>query len=266
MAGGLFSIHRNYFEKIGTYDSGMDIWGGENLEMSFRIWQCGGTLLIATCSHVGHVFRKSTPYTFPGGTGQIINKNNRRLAEVWMDEYKDFFYIITPGVLRQDYGDVSARQKLREKLQCKPFKWYLDNIYPDSQIPGSFVSLGEVRNDDTGQCLDTMGKKENEKVGMFNCHGMGGNQVWAYTGNQELRCDDICLDVSRRGGPVMMVKCHHLKGNQMWEYDSNTHHLKHSVTQQCLQSPEGTSSKLPSLSTCSSSSRQKWTLKNTKVQ
>lgn len=46
---------------------------------------------------MGHVFRKATPYTFPGGTGQIINKNNRRLAEVWMDEFKNFFYIISPG-------------------------------------------------------------------------------------------------------------------------------------------------------------------------
>lgn len=70
---------------------------------------------IVTCSHVGHVFRKATPYTFPGGTGQIVNNNNRWLAEVWMDEFKNLFCIISSGVTKVDYGDIS-RLSLRHKL------------------------------------------------------------------------------------------------------------------------------------------------------
>lgn len=54
--------------------------------------------MIATCSHVGHVFRKSTPYSFPGGTSQIINHNTARLAEVWLDDWKEFYFKINPGL------------------------------------------------------------------------------------------------------------------------------------------------------------------------
>lgn len=79
---------------------------------------CGGTLEIATCSHVGHVFRKSTPYTFPGGTSKIVNHNNARLAEVWLDQWKYFYYNINPGSTNTG---VSRTKKKQEKENPYPY-------------------------------------------------------------------------------------------------------------------------------------------------
>ena len=67
----------------------MELWGGENLELSFKAWQCGGHVAVAPCSRVGHVFRPWTPYKLSPDT---ITRNNRRVAEVWMDDFKHLFF------------------------------------------------------------------------------------------------------------------------------------------------------------------------------
>lgn len=278
MAGGLFSMDKQYFELLGKYDPGMDIWGGENLELSFRIWMCGGSLEIVTCSHVGHVFRKSTPYTFPGGTSKIVNHNNARLAAVWLDEWKNFYFAINTAAKLIERGDTSGRKQLRKDLQCKSFKWYLQNIYPESPMPLEYYSLGEIRNINTNLCLDTYGRKSGENAALSVCHGLGGNQVFAYTKRKQIMADDNCLDAQNQRGSVKLIRCHGMGGNQEWLYNhqSEDKSIVHVRTGLCLDVPsssisasqQGDSSNAanaasqPQLRACDGRSSQQWRMKN----
>lgn len=70
------------------------------MHLSLKVWMCGGTLEMLPCSRVGHIFRRKTPYTFPGGgANHVVAYNSNRLANVWLDEWLSFYYLINPGML-----------------------------------------------------------------------------------------------------------------------------------------------------------------------
>ncbi|XP_035279173.1 polypeptide N-acetylgalactosaminyltransferase 14 isoform X2 [Anguilla anguilla] len=186
IAGGLFVIDKSWFNHLGKYDTAMDIWGGENFEISFRVWMCGGSLEIIPCSRVGHVFRKKHPYIFPEGNANTYIKNTRRTAEVWMDEFKLFYYSARPAARGKPYGDVHGREELRRSLNCKSFKWYLDNVYPELKIPDdSDIKTGVIRQ--RQNCLESR-KVEGQDLPVLTlgpCMGTKAvpafNQEWLYT-------------------------------------------------------------------------------------
>ncbi|XP_030626019.1 polypeptide N-acetylgalactosaminyltransferase 6 isoform X2 [Chanos chanos] len=206
-AGGLFSISKAFFEHIGTYDDQMEIWGGENIEMSFRVWLCGGQLEIIPCSVVGHIFRSKSPHSFPKGT-DVIARNQVRLAEVWMDEYKTIFYRRNRKAAaiakEKSYGDITERLKLRERLNCKNFSWYLENVYPEAFVPDLEPALfGSLKNLGSKNCLDIGNKNPGGKaVILYMCHNMGGNQELRHNTGAPL-----CLHATVEPEPVRVELC-----------------------------------------------------------
>ncbi|AWP20412.1 Polypeptide N-acetylgalactosaminyltransferase [Scophthalmus maximus] len=241
IAGGLFVIDRSWFNHLGKYDTAMDIWGGENFEISFRVWQCGGSLEILPCSRVGHVFRKKHPYVFPEGNANTYIKNTRRTAEVWMDDFRLFYYSARPAARGKSYGDVRGRVELRKKLKCKSFKWYLDNVYPELKVPDDSDSRsGVVRQ--RQNCLESR-RLEGQELPVLTlapCIGTEGvaaiNQQWLYTHGQQIRQQQHCLSLSTTfpASQVLLLPCNMADGKQRWQKSGT--HLEHLVSRFCLDS------------------------------
>lgn len=43
-----------------------------------------------------------------------------------------------------DIGDITERKTLKERLQCKPFSWFLTNIYSEMRTYTDTVAYGVV--------------------------------------------------------------------------------------------------------------------------
>ncbi|KAG7202004.1 hypothetical protein KM043_004691 [Ampulex compressa] len=270
MAGGLFSMDREYFFELGGYDERMKIWGGENLELSFRAWQCGGTVEIAPCSHVGHLFRKSSPYTFPGGVGEILYGNLARVALVWMDQWGEFYFKFNPEAARlRDKQQIRSRLALREKLGCKNFEWYLDNVWPEHFFPKDDRFFGRIVHLLTRKCLmrpmakGTYSQPSGYAV-LTECSQRPIlSQMVIMTKEGTIMTDEsVCLDAAEndtrvKTPKVKIMACNGFK-RQKWEYNEKKKTLLHVSSGMCLQAGlEGG----PVIASCTGNADQQWLLK-----
>ncbi|NXN10184.1 GALT5 acetylgalactosaminyltransferase, partial [Indicator maculatus] len=181
MAGGLFSIDKKYFFELGTYDPGLDVWGGENMEISFK---------------VGHSWKlvlggwNDNPYSFPKDRVRTVERNLARVAEVWLDEYKELFYGHAYHLVLKnlDVGDLTQQIQLRRKLQCKSFRWYLENIYPDLDAPLVKAS-GLLLNVGMARCITV----ENTKLALEVCDVNNKHQQFNYTWLRRIQHGELCV-------------------------------------------------------------------------
>ncbi|KAF5909692.1 polypeptide N-acetylgalactosaminyltransferase 16, partial [Clarias magur] len=206
IAGGIFVMDKSWFNHLGQYDTHMDIWGGENFELSFRVWMCGGSLEILPCSRVGHVFRKRHPYDFPEGNALTYIKNTRRAAEVWMDDYKQYYYSARPSAQGKAFGSIADRLDLRRKLNCKSFHWYLENVYPELKIPEQKGTYSLLKQG--GLCLESYNR---DSLGLAECKSgssIPASQKWMLI-EPQIRQHDLCLTITAYspGSKVRLEPC-----------------------------------------------------------
>lgn len=240
-AGGLFAINRKYFLQIGAYDPGLLVWGGENFELSFKIWQCGGSIEWVPCSKVGHVYRGFMPYNFgklaKAKKGPLITINYKRVIETWFDEkHKEFFYTREPLARFLDMGDISAQIELKNKLQCKDFQWYMENVAYDvldkfPELPGN-IHWGELRSRANGNCLDTLGHSPPALMATQHCHGFGNNQLIRLNAAGQLGVGERCIEADTQG--IKLAFCRLGTVDGPWQYDDSTNTLTHRIHKKCM--------------------------------
>lgn len=259
-------MDRKYFFELGAYDPGLKIWGGENYELAFKVWMCGGSSEWVPCSRVGHIYRG--PRSGGAPKKRVVQPkvphsyaNYLRVVEVWMDpEFKEFFYTREPWLRGAPYGDISEQLKMKKEKNCKSFKWFMDEVAYDvydkfPPLPPN-VAWGEVRHiADDRKCWDTIGQSVNEgPIGTFFCHSQGGNQLFRINAKGQIALGERCI--TERAHDTLHITTCDIQPTGPWEFDKALGQIRHKDLDKCVNA--GTDNKLHLVACNSGQSSQQW--------
>ncbi|XP_007435738.1 probable polypeptide N-acetylgalactosaminyltransferase 8 [Python bivittatus] len=243
---GILAADREFLGKIGVLDGGMHIYGGENVELGIRAWQCGGRVEVLPCSRIAHLERAHKPYLLD--LSLAMKRNALRVAEVWMDEYKSMVYYAWNIPLENsgiDYGDVSSRKELRKRLNCKSFDWYIKNVYPNLVPQITIVGYGTMKNTlSENHCIDQGPVPGNTPI-MYNCHGYSPQHMFyhstgeLFVGGLRSRRNtvDRCLTDSGKGQLPVIEQCDEAtrkEQNMHWDFIQGSSIINRK-TKRCLE-------------------------------
>ncbi|KAG5667226.1 hypothetical protein PVAND_015217 [Polypedilum vanderplanki] len=237
MMGCVFAISAKFFWELGGYDPGLSVWGGEQYELSFKTWLCHGQQLDAPCSRVGHLYRPR-PFLENLNDTNYCHRNYKRVAEVWMDEYAHHVYDKDPEEWYPlEIGDVSYMKSIKKKLNCKPFKYFLEVVAPDmlDKFPpfepvvfasGAIQSLAYPK-----YCIDTLGSSEGEPIGLYSCKSENltefeFRQYFILRQHRDILVENSnneCFDANYE--KVSIFHCKFTQDNQYFRYDVDTQQI-----------------------------------------
>jgi len=124
-AGHCFAFTKSWWEECGGFDTGMKIWGGENIEFALRTWLFGGSVETVDC-FVSHWFKEKFQYNMPN---KVLFRNKARIAECWFEDYKSRFYSelgCQRGAI--NFGDIRDILRVKARKQKKSFDWFLNKF------------------------------------------------------------------------------------------------------------------------------------------
>eukprot|EP00921_Rhytidocystis_pertsovi_P012470 GHVQ01020277.1.p1 GENE.GHVQ01020277.1~~GHVQ01020277.1.p1 ORF type:complete len:823 (+),score=115.54 GHVQ01020277.1:338-2470(+) len=250
-AGGILAMTKRWWEESGKYDSGMLEWGGENIEQSIRIWLCGGEIYVVRDSQIGHIFDRPAKPNPENKLVRQVQKNQKRGALVWLDDYYQFFEKHHPIVKTLDAGPgLEERTALRHKLRCMPFQWYVDRFRTAFERKGLLdAEYIFIQHQKSRWCLGATGadptsvdplQKNHSHIVLMPCDRHSTNQQWQLVGGQRLiyhRSTGKCIDAlagqkgsTNRDKRPILYECdwngvfQTVNENQFWQFDTVVSH------------------------------------------
>ncbi|XP_060569287.1 polypeptide N-acetylgalactosaminyltransferase 5-like [Ruditapes philippinarum] len=261
--GMMIGMRKSWFMQLGGFDPGMKVWGSEQMELSIKVWTCGGRVEMIPCSYVAHMFRRNMWRMRNEGVANIL-----RVAEAWLDDHKYKIYQFYHTKRKQiDFGDVSNRIRIRKENKCKPFDFYLDKVREFAMFEFTEIrNQGAIKNEQSQLCLNPTANKisleqswcHGDEVQHYTTKVLDAFQFAELTESGKLRFLERCL-IPQEGQSIQLKFCTseiHNHTAAKWEY-TETMQLRHVVSGLCLTAADD--NKSINLITCSPGDpKQEW--------